>query len=235
MEASCLHIAYTLSLLQKCGGQHPSGFVATEFQEWFRLKVLPAIKDHAGNCFKKDNSPPWFKWSLYQAACAAVGHTPTRYEPFFLVSQDSDPRHSMSHFWPGIDSAVPPHGSPPDRRLIPRGQVGHIPINKVYNYVPSAPKVPDSVQFAIESLFASVKRRYFTLMLDYPDSTPKEMVDMIRRAFAEVATPETIRNCCRHSEENMRIFCGKESDTVTIDGTVYHCTDGNWLPKCRRG
>lgn len=209
--------------------------MATEFQEWFRLRALPSIKEMAGMHFKKDSSPAWFKWSLYTDVCAAVGHLPTRYEPFFLVSLDCDPRHSMAHYWPAIDSPVPVHGRRQDRRSMLKGDLGYIPINKVYNYVPAAPKVPDCVQFPVESLFASIKRRYFSLMLKSPNSTPKEMVSVIKRAFAEVATPELIRNCFRHGEENMQIFMGREGDTVTIDGAVYHCTNGNRLPKCRSG
>lgn len=209
--------------------------MATEYQEWFRLRALPEIKKRARENFLQYGHPDWFDWSVYADLCGAVGHIPSGISPFFLVSQDCDPRHTMKYFWACIDAGLRPHAHIPDRRDIPEGHKGHIPIDKVKNYVPTAPKVPDAMQFAIESIFAPVKRRYSALLAGYNEVTPANMVWAIERAFEEVATPSSIKNCFVHCEENMRIFCGKEDETVTVDGTVYHCTHGNWLPKCRRG
>ena len=222
-------------MLQKCGGERPGGFVATEFQEWFRLKALPGIQKAARENFLQYKGPEWFNWSSYASLCAAVGHVHSGNNPFFMISQDSDPRHSMKYWWSKIDAGKEIAGTIIDRRDIPAGQPGHIPIDKVKNYVPTAPKVPDSLQFAIESVFAPVKTRYYTLLHGLQHITPADMVWAMERAFDEVATPETVKKCFHHCEENIRIFCGKEDESVRLGGVQYHCTHGNWLPKVRRG
>lgn len=221
--------------MQKCDGARAGGFVATEFQEWFRLRALPEIEKLARRNFVQYGHPEWFDWSVYADLCGSVGHIPSGINPFFLISLDSDPRHSMKHWWPCIDQHLPQRGQIPDRREIKAGLEGHIPIDKVKNYVPTAPKVPDAMQFAIESIFAPVKTRYGEIVKQFDPIRPRDMVWAIKQAFEEVATADNIRNCFRHCEENMRIFRGKEDETVTVGDTVYHCTHGNWLPKCRRG
>ena len=60
------------------------------------------------------------------------------------------------------------------------------------------------------------------------------MVWGIRKALAERAKPETMFQCFRHGEDNMKIFMGTEDETVKIGGCVYHCTRGGYLPKERR-
>lgn len=209
--------------------------MAVEFQEWFRLKALPLIRQASRQHFVQYRGPPWFKWSTYQSLCGAVGHVHSGLDPFFMVSQDADSRHSMRYLWQSIDAGKPPTGPIPDRRDIPSGEEGHIAIDKLKNYVPTAPKVPDSVQFAIESVFAPVKAKYYRLLGGRDDIAPADMVWALETAFAEVATPQTIQNCFQHCEDNMLIFRGKEDECVTLGGVKYHCTNGNWLPQCRRG
>lgn len=102
-------------------------------------------------------------------------------------------------------------------------------------YVPTAPKVPDAGQFAIESIFAPIKRKYASLLQEYADITTSEMVWAIEQAFSQVATPANIRNCFEHCEGNMQIFCGTENEIVTVGNVKYHCKHGKWLPKDRRG
>ena len=222
-------------MLQKCTGERPGGFVAVEYQEWFRLRALPAMKRIARENFLEYGGPEWFSYSTYSSLCGAVGHVHSGMNPFFMVSQDCDPRHSMKHFWKAIDAGKRMTSNTIDRRDIAAGLEGHIPIDKVRNYVPTAPKVPDSLQFAIESVFAPVKRRYQSLLHGRDQISPGDMVWAIDRAFAEVATPATIKNCFDHCEGNVRIFCGKEDESVMLGGVKYHCTHGNWLPKDRRG
>lgn len=227
--------------VQTCGGERAGGFVANEFQEWFRLRVLPKIREIARQYFREHSKADWFNWSEYLDLCAAVGHKHTGIDPMFLVAQDSDSRHTMKYFKLAKDAKdAKKKGKKkqkhlPDRRDIPAGKEGHIPIDKKKNYLPTAPKVPDAVQFPVESCFAPVKGRYKGSAAAGECVRPCDMARNMEGAFAECATPERIRNCFRHGMENMRIFMGKKNETVTIGDTRYHCTHGGQLPGCRRG
>lgn len=212
------------------------------------MRALPKIKEFARNNFRERNHAPWFKWKDYCDLCAAVGHEPDDEEPMFLVAQDCDSRHSMKYFWAAIDAKndKKKQDQPdsdedeeevpcPYRWDIPAYEPGHIPIDKHKNYLPTAPKVPDAVQFPIESCFAPVKRRFRALAHAGQCSTPAEMMAAIERAFEECATVHNIRRCFEHGADNMQIFMGTEQQTVLINHTVHHCTHGGPLPKRRRG
>lgn len=222
--------------VQRCGGASPSGLVAVEFQEWFRLRALPAIIEFAREHFHQRSRDEWFHYKDYVKLCRAVGRNPAdRFNPMFLVSLDWDSRHSMLHHWPNIDKGLPQRGPTVDRRDIPVGQPGYIPIDKYINYIPSAPRMADCLQFPIESVFADVKREFRRLVKQNEPTTAAELFALIQQAFAVAATQQTIQNCFRHAEENMRIFAGLEHETVSINGVKFQCTHGHWLPKCRRG
>jgi hypothetical protein len=53
------------SCMQTYKGNRPEGFVATEFQEWMRLKVVPTLEDFAEKHFKS-GANSWFKARLYR-------------------------------------------------------------------------------------------------------------------------------------------------------------------------
>lgn len=223
--------------VQSASGAAPGGFVATEFQEYMRVRVLPAIRQFARDNFREREHPPWMSWSSYRRLCAAVDRVPSAMDPMFLLSLDADSRHSMKHFWPAIDRPDVPARSlppPPDRRLLPEGSQGYIHIHPEHNYVPSAPRVPDSVQFPIESMFSGVKRAFRAFVRDPEACTAGEMWLGIQAAFQDSATAESIKRRFEHAEKNMRVFSGVEGQTVQIEGVQYHCTHGNWLPSVLR-
>ena len=236
--------------MQSCGGARPGGLVATEFQEWLRCRALPAIKDFARANFRERRPPEWFSWSAYKRLCAGFDRAPSAMEPQFLLALDADARHTMNDMWPAIDARMQigtplTQNEPPmqrqDRRLIPTGHPGHIPLHPVYNYTPSAPRVPDAVQFPIESVFSSVKRRFRARMRDLAAARggggvvrSGDMFAAVEASFQEGATALSIHNRFMHAERNMRVFSGEEGSVVTIDGVTYHCTGGNWLPAVLR-
>lgn len=204
-----------------------------EFQEWLRLRALPAIRKLCRMHFVQHGHPEWFKWKCYQDLCAAVGHRIDAYDPMFFISHDSDSRHGYIDRWLKLDD--PTHAGPlPDRRDIPEGQPGHIPLDKHKNYVPTAPRVPDAMQFAIESIFSQVKTAYDAIIGDRTDETAEEMQRAMEEAFRKAVTPEYVLKCFKHGDGNMRIFAATEDTVVTLKGIDYHGTNGGWLTKDRR-
>ena len=227
--------------MQSGRGARPGGLVAVEFQEWLRCRAIPAICAFCMANFKEHGHPPWFSWSKYQQLCAAMDRAPSGMEPLYLLSLDADARHTMNDLWAQIDNPPAPGEKPPplvDRRDIPPGQPGHIPLHPIYNYVPSAPRIPDVLQFPIESTFSSVKRVFRAelkkIRAQERKPTTAEMVKAIERGFEVGARQESIERRFDHAEKNMLVFSGREGTTVEIDGVTYHCTGGNWLPKVLR-
>lgn len=224
--------------MQSCGGARPGGLVATEFQEWLRLRCIPGIRQFCKANFKERGHPPWFSWSAYQRLCGALDRTPSGMEPNFLLSLDADARHTMKHMWPEIDHPTPRgmRAPPPaDRRLIPAGEEGHIPLHPVYSYAPSAPRIPDVLQFPIESTFSTVKRAFRAELRACKAPSPRQMVAAMQAGFARGATQPSIEQRFVHAEKNMLVFSGQEGSVVELDGVRYHCTGGNWLPAVLRG
>lgn len=194
-----------------------------------RLRVVPAIKQLAIQNFVK-GSNTWFKQKNYDRLCTAVGHIHTGMAPLFLISQDSDPRHTMLDH--GHHSGRRRRGvAPPDRRLLKRGQPGYIDLDPVKNYMPHAAKVPDSVQVPIESLFGPVKRFFKSQVAAGECGTVGAMVQAISDALLRSATVEKIHNHFVHGELCMQVFSGLEDEIVVHEGIAYHCTHGKWLPR----
>ena len=102
-------------------------------------------------------------------------------------------------------------------------------------FVASAAKVPDAIQFPVENTFAPIKSRFHKYSHQGLCETPAGMVWAIKRSFAEMATKDHIGDCFRHGEENMQVFMGTLDQVVTINGKDFHCTEGGWLPRERRG
>lgn len=229
--------------MQNCCGDKPNGLVAVEVQEWLRLRLLPQIRDKLRPCCRKRGHPEWFQQKVYEKLCAALGRAVSSSDPAFLLAMDWDARHTASYLWEVIDAILenrrhnlppPPNlPKPRDRRSIPKGQEGWIPLD-ANQALPAAARMPDTSQFAIESLFAQIKKCYWTILSNLPDDSPANMVKAINEAFDKCATPEQIRRNWVHAENSLRVFCGELGTQVEIDGKIFHCTQGNWVPaKCR--
>ena len=199
--------------------------MADEFQEWFRLRALPMMKEAARQNFRKGKNH-WFNQKAYDALCAAVQFCATGESPMFMWAMDSDARHSFKDY-----QNLGGRGCNMDRRLLPAGTVGHIPVDPVRNQVPHAPKVPDSLQAPIEMFYGPVKRIYRRLLKDKKDPSPGEMIAAMREAFRLCADSGCIYHCFMHGRVCMQVFSGLENEVVQYKETVYHCTHGKWLPR----
>lgn len=203
--------------------------MADEFQEWFRFRVLPAIW-RLGQQHFREGANDWFSKKLYDGLCRAVQYDQRSTIPMFLISQDSDPRHSMLDFGGHSDVRPQRKKKPIDRRTLKPGVKGCIPIDPVKNYVPSAPKVPDCLQVPIESSFAPVKHFFKQKMHSQGYQGYQGILRAMREAFRDHHTPELIRNCFEHGKLCMNVFSGPEGEPLEANGKIYHCTYGKWLP-----
>lgn len=214
---------------QATSGAHPSGFVAEEFQEWMCFRVLPAIRRLASQHSVKGRNG-WFKQRVYDNLCRAVDHLVTGQDPMFLISQDSDPRHTMVDH-AGHSGRLRRGQAPPDRRLLQRYQQEFIDVDPQKNYMPHAVKVPDSVHVPIESLFGADKPSFKRRLLAKHNVSVRDMLDGIVEAVGEAATVEKIHRHFVHGELCMQVFSGTADEVVQHNGVHFHCTHGKWLPR----
>lgn len=212
-------------VMQTAGKEAPGGFVADEYQEWLRLRALPKIREAAKQHFRKGKNH-WFNQKAYDRLCADLQFCATGENPMFLLSMDSDSRHSCTDY-----HNLGGRGRHMDRRLLPAGTPGYIPMDPIRNKVPSAPKVPDSLQVLFESFFGPVKRHFRRLLKDKEDPSPGEMAAAMRAAFQLCAGNGHIHHCFEHGRVCMQVFSGLENEVVEYKSTKYHCTHGKWLPR----
>lgn len=227
--AACTCNLISRFLMQSKGGESPAGFVADEFQEWFRLRALPAIKEAAITHFQPGVND-WFDADAYDELCAAVQFDATGEDPMFVIAQDSDPRHTMTDLGQH-SSRRTAKGKPVDRRCLRRGQKGYIPIDPLRNYVPNAPKVPDCLQFPIESFYGKVKKHYRKQLANMDSPTAREMIAAMLKAFVSAQEKDAIKRCFEHGAACMQVLSGFPGETYDYNGKTYHCTYGRWMPK----
>jgi hypothetical protein len=223
--------------VQTTDGKAPSGFTATEFQEWFRLKALPAMQACADRCFlrKPANSSHWFTAAMQASYERLVNATEFshRFHKKFLISHDQDSRHSYKHY-PVTSGGH--KGKPVDRRTIPKGRPLHIGVHEKRDYVPTAPRVPDCIQSPIEMFFAPVKGHFKTLMAEHrregKQSTFEVVVENSLRAFREKGTAEKAGRCWQHAvQKSIVIFATPYKTWITIGEDRVMGVGGNWVPK----
>jgi hypothetical protein len=200
----------SVSHVQKTDGSAPSGFTATEFQEWFRLKALPAMQECADRCFvrKPADSNHWFTAALqasYEKLETATDFN-HRYHKKFLISHDQDSRHSYKHY-PLTSGGH--KGKPTDRRSIAKGKPLHIGVHEKKDYVPTAPRVPDCIQ-----------------------STFEVVVQQALEAFREKGGADRASRCWQHAvQKSIRIFATPYKTWITIGEDRVMGVGGNWVPK----
>lgn len=244
MACSSLHTISAHLCVQNCCGEKPNGLVAVEVQEWVRLKLLPRVNDALRPCCRRRGHPDWLQFRVFEKLCRAVGRKVSSEHAAWLLAMDWDARHTNKYLWSVIDPIVhaKSNGLPPptnlekpiDRRTIPKGEEGWIPLSVVGSTLPSAARMHDTSQFPIESTFAPIKRVYWKILSRLGDDSPASMVRAIKEAFRICATPERIHRNWVHAENSLRVFCGELGTQVQINGETFHCTHGNWVPaKCR--
>ena len=218
--------------MQTIDRRAPSGFTACEFQEWFRLRALPAMQACADRTFfRHSDKEHWFTEALersYQRLVSATQYS-SAYHRKFLISHDHDSRHSMSHYPVTVSGK---RGKAFDRRSVPPGQRFHIPADSKRDYIPTAPKVPDCIQSPIEMFFAPVKIRFKQLLAEHrmqgKDSSFRLVANLALQAFRDKGEAERAGKCWQHAvRKALPIFSKPYKQWFTIDGErVNHCLYG---------
>ena len=217
--------------VQTIDGKDPSGLTAMEFQEWFRLRALPAMQACADSCFFMKGGDHWFTEQLEQSYQRLVKATQygSAYHRKFLIAHDQDRRHSMLHYPRTVSGK---RGKAFDRRSVPPGQRFHIPADSKRDYIPTAPKVPDCIQSPIEMFFAPVKIRFKQLLAEHrmqgKDSSFRLVANLALQAFRDKGEAERAGKCWQHAvRKALPIFSKPYKQWFTIDGErVNHCLYG---------
>lgn len=208
-----------------------------EFQEWFRLRALPAMQACADRHFFRRPQDPlhWFSASMQQSLERLIWATQfdSSCHKKFLISHDQDSRHCMLHY-PVTPSGK--RGKPFDRRAVKAGKQLHIPVHAVRDYVPTAPRVPDCIQSPIEMFFAPIKTHYKKLMTEHRkqghSSSFSVVEQMSRQAFRDKGGADRVFKCWEHAvNKSLRVFATPYKQWITVGDDRSMGVGVNWVPK----
>ena len=213
--------------MQRVDGAEAQGFVAREYQELLRIAILPEIQQFCNREFRV-GANDWFDLDLYERFKSDLDWPADEQGSAFLLSEDCDTRHTK---FVTEGRKEHPELARLDRRDIPKGKWGHLALKRRQE-VPSAPKVPDTVQNPIELLFAQVKEHYHKSSGDSQGGDWASMWELVKAAFTARATPERIYKLYQHALKALMVWSGPAGHWLDIDGTAYMCTGGDVI--CRR-
>lgn len=217
-------------------GKSPDGLTATEWQAWFRVKVLRACTAAAAANFKCGVNVWWTAavQDEYTALQRRLRWDKRKRGPLFLVGKDQDKRHSMNDM-----AAWRETGILVDRTTYAAGAHNSIRFDRAVQELPTASRVPDCIQSPVEMVIGLCKH-------DFHDSLPdKEAVNtwdialLFINAVEERVTPELCRKCFDHAWHAICCFAGAVGTEIKVQrGTrniTVKCVRGGWVPRLLRG
>lgn len=223
IELTCLFTVQTV------GGEQASGFTCMEWQDWFLAEALPAAQHFADTHFVR-RANDWFDERSYEALCRATGYDTASGHKKFLISHDSDSRHSFKHH-----GVVRGKKVEVDRRLLPQGSYLAIPIHPTRDYVPLCRRVQDCIQSPVEMVFAHVKVEFRRLIAQLRreghETSPQVVVETALAAFNAKVDKTRVYNCWSHAFKSLLVWTTPRDRWVTIEGVQYKGTGGNWVPQ----
>lgn len=217
-------------MVQTKDGTNPKAFVGEEFSEWLRLRAIPAMQQAARENFQPGKHA-WFNDGKYKEMQQALGMTGDR--ACYMLSLDCDGRHACSDFW-GYRQAKANQVRGyimRDRRRIPEGQRGWIDMSMA-QLIPSAKRVPDTIQQPIECFYGVLKRKVRRIYQADPENGWQAWVRAIRSVFeSEWGRSLRFKRYWDNAEIALRVFSGLKTAEVPI-GLIKRarCTHGGWVP-----
>lgn len=228
--AQQIRIFLTARNVQTKWSKTPKAFVGEEFSEWLRLRAIPAMQQAAHENFRAGKHD-WFDDFKYKQMQDALGMAGDR--ACYMLSLDCDGRHACSDFW-GLRDATARKVKGykmRDRRDIPQGERGWIDMG-THQLVPSAKRVPDTIQQPIECFFGVIKRKVRCVYQDDPQNGWQAMLRAINSVFnSDWCRGLTFERYWDHAEVALRVFSGLRHEQVQIGLIKYaKCTHGGWVP-----
>lgn len=218
--------------MQTKTGHVPAHLVSEEVSEWLRLRAVPAMEKAARENFVPGKHE-WFDERCYQRLRKAMKWPANK--TLYLVSADMDTRHACTDMWEvrRRRAAAEKPGRQRDRRDLERGTVGWIDISRD-QYIPSAPKVPDTIQQPIETFYSTVKHYVKQEYEKTPEQGWRPMVQAVDFVYDSRAHADSFAARWDHANTAIQVFAGTEDEEVQVGKRTVKCTHGGWVPKLVR-
>ena len=184
--------------MQTKKGSKPKGHIAEEWQEYYRLCLLPKLQKLGEKLRQRhattvSNAKRDLDWK------AANGE-------LVLISDDKDRRHthtSMPHYRAAIKRGVK-QPKLIDRRNIRRGRKGWTMLSDKH-HVPTASKVQDCIQQPVECIISPIKRHVHKLLKKSNKRTGRDIVEAVQESTKRIKA-ESIRGAFNEGEVAIRQF-----------------------------
>jgi hypothetical protein len=218
-------------LVQTAEGNIPVKYVSEEHQDWLVFRALPACERALAKILA--NAPARVR-HLHADLQQEIGWDEAKMKrKFFGLAHDYAGVHTWT-WWPGY------RGRPRkrvDRRDIPRGEPGWVPIARCQN-IPQAPHMQDSTESAIEMIIRLVKHFGYAYLDALPGTDPYTVPDLLaanEKGVEQGATLEHVQKCWGHMMKACRVMSGKRSSMLKLPARgkmrKVQCTDGGWVPR----
>jgi hypothetical protein len=210
--------------MQNMRGHTPQAFCAMEYQEWMRCRAIPAMDAVAASEFRM-YANSWFgaqELAFYRRLQKACDHPSHRKRPCALIAADQAP----THCWVDVDHYIE-FKTKRDRRDIPALQRGHIALDKERDFMPTAPKVPDTLQQPIEMIFATVKREVRKRLAARPGAvTWQHIWEDIQAVWREKVNAALCESCFDHALKAIKIWSTPVArrSTLSAKQSMKQCT-----------
>lgn len=153
----------------------------------------------------------------------------------YLVGMDRDRRHSWTDFRSyRSERAATGRGKKRDRRLVEYGQGDHIQFQE-RQLIPSAARVPDTIQQPVESCIGWIKRRVRCMTRGDRTLTYEKMRASIVTACEELNNSGNIKKFWDHSCKAIAVFAAEKNQKVKVNvrgkDQTFRGTQGGWVSK----
>lgn len=199
-----------------------------------RQVVIPTLQAKAAEAF-----PGLSRNDAYNQLMRDLDWDEEEFGPCFLLAMDKDRRHSFvdyRHYRNERQNTG--RGKKRDRRELEYGQGDHIQFQD-RQLIPSAQRVPDTIQQPVELCVGWIKRRVRKTLKGVHKLTFEHLRDAVVDACEELNATDHIKSFWDHATKAIAIFAAEEGKKVKVTvknkEKIFHGTRGGWVQKQARG
>ena len=218
-------------------GSTSQGLNATETQELRKFCIFPRCKRVAAQCFHSGAGGIFTEDErrMYKELKAKLMWNTRKWGPLCFCSGDSDRRHSL------FDAVLSRQykGKNFDRTELPQSHTQHIQWETGLQSLPTAARVPDSIQLPIECCFSIVKPKITKKKHSMTRPRSHELAKISHDVCKQEVTQALVESNFKHALKAIAVFSGRQGESIQYkrggQQWTVHCTDGDWVPKIIAG
>ena len=221
--------------VQTSDGKQPIHYVSEEHQNWLIFRGLPMCEEALRVILAtKGAHVRRLHEELRRQICWDERKMRRK---FYCLAND----RAGVHTWTYWDLYRKPGHVRQDRRDIPRGEKGWVPVARCQS-IPQAPRMQDSTESGIEMIIRKIKHHAHKYLDSLPGTeklTWQDLLEANKRGVEEGATLELVQKCWDHMEKACRVVSATKDTTLHLEARgkmrKVQGTDGGCVPRPYNG